>query len=60
MLVAVNEKGFPEVLEVTRSLDEALDAQALAAVAQWRFRPAMKDGQPVAVLINVEVTFRLQ
>jgi len=60
LLVAVNEKGFPEVLEVTRSLDEDLDIQAVSAVAQWRFRPAMKDGQPVAVLINVEVTFRLQ
>jgi TonB family protein len=59
LLVAVNEKGFPEVLEVTRSLSEDLDTQALAAVAQWRFRPAVKDGQPVAVLINVEVTFRL-
>ena len=56
--LTVNEKGFPEVLEVTRSLGEDLDTQALAAVAQWRFRPAMKDGQPAAVLVNVEVTFR--
>jgi TonB family protein len=57
--VAVNEKGFPEVLQIAQSLDEGLDTQALAAVAGWRFQPAMKDGQPVAVLINVQVTFRL-
>lgn len=60
LFVVVNEKGFPEVLEVTRSLDEDLDTQALACVAHWRFRPAMKDHQPVAVTINVEVTFRIQ
>jgi TonB family protein len=57
LMVVVNENGFPEVLEVTRGLGEGLDIQALSAVAGWRFNPALKDGQPVAVLINVEVTF---
>jgi len=28
-------------------------------VKTWRFEPAVKDGRPVAVQINVEVTFRL-
>jgi TonB family protein len=60
LLVAVNEKGFPEVLEVIRGLGEGLDTQALATVAGWRFMPAMKNGQPVAVLMSVEVNFRLQ
>jgi TonB family protein len=60
LLVVVNEKGLPEVLEVTRPLGEGLDIQAVAAVAHWTFKPAMKDGQPVAVLINVEVKFRLR
>jgi TonB family protein len=60
LLVAVNEKGFPEILEITRGLGEGMDIQALVAVAGWRFKPALKNGQPVAVLINVEVSFRLQ
>jgi TonB family protein len=60
LLVAVNEKGLPEILEITRGLGEGLDIQALAAVAGWRFKPALKDGQPVVVLINVEVSFHLQ
>ena len=34
-----------------------LDENAIEAVKQWRFEPAMKDGKPVAVEINVEVTF---
>ena len=28
-------------------------------VKEWKFEPAMKDGKPVAVQINVEVDFRL-
>ena len=59
LLLAVNEKGLPEVLEIAQSLGEGLDTHALAAVAQWRFQPAMKNGQPVAVLINVQVSFHL-
>jgi TonB family protein len=57
--IVVNEKGFPEILEIVRSLGEGLDIQALLAVASWRFDPAIEDGKPVAVLINVEVAFKL-
>jgi hypothetical protein len=36
-----------------------LDEKAIAALRRWRFEPALKDGKPVAVQINVEVSFRL-
>ncbi len=36
-----------------------LDQKAIEAVRNWRFSPAMKDGRPVPVQINVEVNFRL-
>jgi TPR repeat protein len=36
-----------------------LDDKAMEAVRQWRFKPAMKDGEPVAVQINVETSFHL-
>jgi periplasmic protein TonB len=45
--------------KITRSLDKGLDKQALAAVSIWRFEPATKDGNPVAVHISADVTFRL-
>jgi outer membrane biosynthesis protein TonB len=32
---------------------------AIEAVRQWRFDPAKKDGKPVAVAVDVEVSFRL-
>ena len=40
-------------------LGMGLDEKAIEAVRNWKFEPAMKDGKPVAVQINVEVSFRL-
>jgi TonB family protein len=51
--------GKPRDMRVTRSLGMGLDQKALEAVRQWKFEPALKDGQPVAVQISVEVNFRL-
>jgi bla regulator protein blaR1 len=36
-----------------------LEKNALEVVRTWRFRPAMRDGKPVAVQVTVEVSFRL-
>ena len=55
----VDQYGHPQQLKVSRSLGMGLDQKAIEAVRQWKFEPAMKDGRPVAVQINVEVNFRL-
>ena len=47
-------------VRVTKSLDEQLDQQAIIAVRQWQFRPGTKDGTPVDVEVNVELTFTLK
>ncbi len=57
--VVISETGEPKDVTVVRSLDPGLDANAAAAVRQWRFRPATKDGRPVAVTAHIEVNFRL-
>ena len=51
--------GKPRDVRVARSLGMGLDQKAIQAVRNWKFEPAMKDGKPVAVQINVEVNFRL-
>ena len=55
----VGPDGKPRDVKVARSLGLGLDEKAIEAVNQWKFDPAQKDGRPVAVAINVEVTFRL-
>jgi TonB family protein len=46
-------------VRITRSLDRELDEKAIEAVRTWRFKPAVKDGQPVAATLNVETQFHL-
>ena len=38
---------------------EGLDAAALMAVRQWKFRPAIQGNKPVAVWVAVPVKFAL-
>jgi periplasmic protein TonB len=57
--VIVDAHGYPQNPRVARSLGMGLDEKALEAVQKYRFRPAMKDGKPVPVMILVEVNFRL-
>jgi len=55
----VGPDGRPHDIKVARALGMGLDQKAIEAVKNWKFQPAMKDGKPVAVQINVEVNFRL-
>jgi TonB family protein len=59
LTLVVDQEGSPKEIRVARSLGLGLDEEAIKAVQQWRFRPAYKDGQPVASPANVEVNFRL-
>lgn len=55
----IGSDGRPRNLRVVRSLGMGLDEKATEAVTRWRFEPARKGSQPVAVEVNIEVAFRL-
>jgi TonB family protein len=49
-------------VDVVKSLDPTfgLDAEAVKAAKQWRFQPGTRFGEPVAVLVTIELTFTLR
>ena len=53
----VDQKGMPQNVRVIRGVGMGLDENAVKAVRQYRFKPAMEKGKPVAVYLNVEVQF---
>jgi len=57
--LVVGPDGRPRDIKVTRSLEMGLAQKAVESVRQWKFEPAKKDGQPVAVQIIVQVAFKL-
>jgi TonB family protein len=57
--LTIDHGGLPQNIQIKRSLDPSLDQAAVEALRQWRFEPAIKDGQPVSMWITVEVYFRL-
>jgi len=60
--VDVKDDGSVGDVAVAQSLDSTygLDSEAVKAAKQWRFRPAEKDGMPIAMRIQLEMTFALK
>ena len=58
--IVVDENGSPVNIRVARSLGQGWDEQGLAAVRNWRFRPALLDNTPIAVEATVAVSFHLR
>jgi protein TonB len=57
LFVVVGTNGCPAMIKVARALGMGLDESAIDAVKKWRWQPATRDGRPVAVQMNLEVTF---
>jgi protein TonB len=53
----VDQRGMPQNVHVTRGVGMGLDENAVKAVKKYRFKPAMENGKPVAVYLNVQVHF---
>ena len=55
----VDEQGRVADARVLRSLP-LLDESALAAAKQWEFTPALLNGEPVPVIVTMEMHFALR
>lgn len=55
--VTVLPDGRAGEIKVIRSLDPDLDRAAVASVAKWRFRPGLRNGQPVEAAVGIENCF---
>ncbi|MFZ1054961.1 MAG: TonB family protein, partial [Opitutaceae bacterium] len=56
----IDATGAVQKVTVFKSDHPELDALAVAAVEKWKFKPAIKDGQPAATLMmRVPVTFEI-
>lgn len=58
----VNTSGVCTETHVTKSLDSryGLDQAAVKAAQGWRFRPGMKGGTPVPVIITIAIEFSIR
>jgi len=56
VLATIGTDGVPRALRAT-SGDTRLAAAAVAAISQWRYKPATLNGQPAEARISITVTF---
>lgn len=50
--------GSVDSIQLVRKLDPRLDTNSIQALAQWKFRPATRDGSPVDIEAVVHIPFK--
>ncbi len=59
MAITVDEKGNVADPVVKKSTIPDFEKPAVEAITKWKFKPAMKDGKPVAVQVVIPLKFAL-
>lgn len=55
----IDRNGRVTEAKIIKGLPMGLGEQAVAAVRQWRFKPGRMNGQPVDVIFNLTVNFKM-
>lgn len=55
----IGTDGSVSHVKIEHSVDAGLDREATATFRKWKFKPATRDGQPVAIKTSVEMNFQL-
>lgn len=58
--VSIDETGKVTKVVVTKSDAEIFNQVSIDAAMQWEFRPALKDGKPIATEVSIPFKFKLQ
>jgi TonB family protein len=56
----VDESGTPKNIEVVKPINPEVDSRVLAAVRQYRYRPATLDGQVIASDLELNLNFEIR
>lgn len=57
--IIIDKAGKISRIRLERPLGMGLDENAMEGVKRWRFNPATRNGEPVAVAMSIEVSFNL-
>jgi TonB family protein len=57
--LTATKDGLSTDIKVVQFLDRGLEESAIAAVKQWRWRPATLDGQPVDFPAHITTSFKI-
>jgi len=57
LYAVIRRDGSVDSIQVVRGIDPLLDANAVRALAQWKFRPAEREGEPVNLEAIVHIPF---
>ena len=60
VMLTIPPDGIPKDVKIAKEFRPEFDQNAIDAVRQWRFQPAMKDGKPVEVTVTLEVVFQMR
>lgn len=56
----VDEQGSVQDPKVEKTTAPILDEPALKAVKKWKFKPAKRDGTPVAIRVSIPIKFEVE
>jgi len=59
LYAVIRRDGSVDSIQLVRGIDRQLDANAMSALGQWKFRPAVKQGAAVELEAIVHIPFRL-
>jgi TonB family protein len=59
LYAVIRRDGTVDSIQLVKGVDPQLDGNAMRALAQWKFQPALRNGEPVDLEAIVHIPFRL-